>query len=214
MAATTEEMESSADDLEATTGASATPNEEEDATYEDAGFAADKTGWKMVTSRKTKKKERAETAVQPSQQENHPSGGQYEVSAYEAAPSDTCKGVVRHIDAADDHRTIDSDIVNNRNPTALAAKRIKNSGLVIVVFDGLRVPNFVRYGPTLHDDYERDWSNKIRHNRLKKTSNRRNEADLRQRRRRAATPAIDRGAAHQRGHRPLAGLAQGHGCVS
>ncbi|KAH7968034.1 hypothetical protein HPB52_005450 [Rhipicephalus sanguineus] len=186
MAATTEEMESSADDLEATTGAS-TPNEEEDATYEDAGFAADKTGWKMVTSRKTKKKERAETAVQPSQQENQAAGSkvlvtaanhrpdqttediicpnimqnimvastlfrenadkyadvgaiqiagkQYEVSAYEAAPSDTCKGVVRHIDAADDHRTIDSNIVNNRNPTALAAKRIKNSGLVIVVSD-------------------------------------------------------------------------------
>ncbi|KAH7950863.1 hypothetical protein HPB52_002431 [Rhipicephalus sanguineus] len=382
MAATTEEMESSAEDLEATPSTSATPNEQEDAAYEDAGFAADKTGWKVVTSRKTKKKERAETAVQPSQQENHPSGGQvsssrtppnimnrvirasrmpplpqdnikivfrpkgglnlqkvgpilvskalvtaanlrpdqttediicpnimqnimvastpfrenadkyadvgaiqiagkqYEVSAYEAAPSDTCKGVIRHIDAADDHRTIERNIVNDRNPTALAAKRIKNSGSVIVVFDGLRVPNFVRYGPTLvpcylyrrqvdicyvcgklghradvcpdpgytqcrgcgisnptsshvcnpqcklcgglhatadkceHDDYERDWSNKIRHSWPKKTSNRRNEADLRQRRRHAATPALDRGAAHQRGHRPLAGVAQGHGCVS
>ncbi|KAH7968182.1 hypothetical protein HPB52_006433 [Rhipicephalus sanguineus] len=251
MVATAEEMEISAEDLEATPGTSATPNEQEDAAYEDAGFATDKTGWEVVTSRKTKKKERAETAAQPSQQENHPSGGQvsssrtppnimnrvirasrmppppqdnikivfrpkgglnlqkvgpilvskalvtaanlrpdqttedticpnimqnimvastpfrenadkyadvgaiqiagkqYEVSAYEAAPSDTCKGVIRHIDSADDHRTIERNIVNDRNPTALAAKRIKNTGSVIVVFDGLRVPNFVRYGPTL-----------------------------------------------------------------
>ncbi|KAL1430783.1 hypothetical protein MTO96_014806 [Rhipicephalus appendiculatus] len=226
MASTTEGMDSSAEDLPTTPGTSATSNDQEDAAFEDAGFAAGEMGWKVVNSRKTKKKERAETTAQLSQQETHPSGGQvsftrtppnimnrvirasrmphlpednikivfrpkgglniqkvgpilvskalvtaanlrpdqttediicpnimqnimvastpfrenadkyadvrairiagkeYEVSPYEAAPSDTCKG-------------------------ALAAKRIKNSGSVIVVFDGLRVPNFVRYGPTL-----------------------------------------------------------------
>ncbi|KAH7933767.1 hypothetical protein HPB49_016968 [Dermacentor silvarum] len=76
-------------------------------------------------------------------------GKEYAVSAYETAPSDTCKGVIRYIDTADDHRTIERNIVNDRNPLALAAKRIKNSGSVIIVFDGLRVPNFVRNGPTL-----------------------------------------------------------------
>ncbi|KAH7960084.1 hypothetical protein HPB49_016831 [Dermacentor silvarum] len=76
-------------------------------------------------------------------------GNEYAVSAYETAPSDTCQGVIRYIDTADDHRTIERNIVNDRNPLELAAKRIKNSGSVIVVFDGLRVQNFVRYGPTL-----------------------------------------------------------------
>ncbi|KAH7948811.1 hypothetical protein HPB49_002646 [Dermacentor silvarum] len=76
-------------------------------------------------------------------------GKEYALSAYETAPSDTCKGEIRYIDTAEDHRTIERNIVNDRDPLALAAKRIKNSGLVIIVFDGLRVPNFVRYGPTL-----------------------------------------------------------------
>ncbi|KAH6940952.1 hypothetical protein HPB50_011058 [Hyalomma asiaticum] len=34
-------------------------------------------------------------------------------------------------------------------PPRFAAKRIKTSGSAFVLFDGLRVPNFVRYGPTL-----------------------------------------------------------------
>lgn len=238
MATSSEEMDSSAEELPATPTTSAIPNEQED-----------KTGWKVVISRKTKKKERAETTAP--QQAQHTSGGQvsssrtppnimnrvirasrmpplpqdnikivlrpkgglniqkigptsvskalmaavelnpeqttediicpnitqnimvastpfrenadkyadvrairiagkeYAVSAYETAPSDTCKGVIRYIDTADDHRTIERNIVNDRNPLALAAKRIKNSGSVIIVFDGLRVPNFVRYGPTL-----------------------------------------------------------------
>ncbi|KAH7954867.1 hypothetical protein HPB49_022376 [Dermacentor silvarum] len=238
MATSSEEMDSSAEELPATPTTSAIPNEQED-----------KTGWKVVISRKTKKKERAETTVP--QQAQHTSGGQvsssrtppnimnrvirasrmpplpqdnikivlrpkgglniqkvgptsvskalmaavelnpeqttedyicpnimqnimvaitpfrenadkyadvrairiagkeYAVSAYETAPSDTCKGVIRYIDTADDHKTIERNIVNDRNPLALAAKRIKNSGSVIIVFDGHRVPNFVGYGPTL-----------------------------------------------------------------
>ncbi|KAH7968428.1 hypothetical protein HPB52_008307 [Rhipicephalus sanguineus] len=41
------------------------------------------------------------------------------------------------------------ELVNERNPLALAAKRIGSTGTVIVAFDGHRVPIFVRYGPTL-----------------------------------------------------------------
>lgn len=73
----------------------------------------------------------------------------FEVSAYETAPHTTCKGVIRNVDITDGPATLERNIVNDRNPLAMAAKRIKNTRSVIVVFDGLRVPNFVRYGPTL-----------------------------------------------------------------
>lgn len=76
-------------------------------------------------------------------------GRTYEVSAYEAAPHSTCKGVIRGIPLVDGPNDIDNKIVNERNPLALAAKRIGSTGTVIVAFDGHRVPNFVRYGPTL-----------------------------------------------------------------
>lgn len=73
----------------------------------------------------------------------------FEVSAYETAPHTTCKGVIRNVDIMDGPAVLERSIVNDRNPLAMAVKRIKNTGSVIIVFDGLRVPNFVRYGPTL-----------------------------------------------------------------
>ncbi|KAL1468122.1 hypothetical protein MTO96_041678 [Rhipicephalus appendiculatus] len=76
-------------------------------------------------------------------------GCNYEINAYEAAPDNTCKGVIRNIDVADGPAELERNIVNPRNPLALAAKRIKNTGTVIIAFDGQRVPNFVRYGPIL-----------------------------------------------------------------
>ncbi|KAH7976893.1 hypothetical protein HPB52_021449 [Rhipicephalus sanguineus] len=75
-------------------------------------------------------------------------GKDLEVSAYETAPHSTCKGVIRNIDANDGPAVLESNIVNDRNPLALAVKTIKNAGTVIIAFDGLKVPNFVRYGPT------------------------------------------------------------------
>ncbi|KAL1444653.1 hypothetical protein MTO96_045469 [Rhipicephalus appendiculatus] len=76
-------------------------------------------------------------------------GCNYEINANEAAPDNTCKGVIRNIDVADEPGELERNIVNPRNPLALAAKRIKNTGTVIIAFDGHRVPNFVRYGPIL-----------------------------------------------------------------
>ncbi|KAH7956806.1 hypothetical protein HPB52_012800 [Rhipicephalus sanguineus] len=76
-------------------------------------------------------------------------GRTYEVSAYEAAPHSTCKGVIRGIPLVDGPDVKDNKLVNERNPLALAAKRIGSTGTVIVAFDGHSVPNFVRYGPTL-----------------------------------------------------------------
>ncbi|KAH7933110.1 hypothetical protein HPB49_008338 [Dermacentor silvarum] len=73
----------------------------------------------------------------------------FEVSAYETAPHTTCKGVIRIVDIMDGPAALERNIVNDRNPLAMAVKRIKSTGSVIIVFDGLRVPNFVRYRPTL-----------------------------------------------------------------
>lgn len=76
-------------------------------------------------------------------------GKPYEVSAYRTAPHDTVKGVIRGIliDASADE--LDRNIVNERNPLAVGAKRIGSTTTVIVAFQGPKVPNFVRYGVTL-----------------------------------------------------------------
>ncbi|XP_077564720.1 uncharacterized protein LOC144180214 [Haemaphysalis longicornis] len=85
-------------------------------------------------------------------------GKVFEVNAYDTAHSDTCKGIIKNVDIPDGPASLESspvsesckrNIFNDRNPLALGVKRIKNSGSVIIVFDGLRVPNFVRYGRTL-----------------------------------------------------------------
>ncbi|KAH8019068.1 hypothetical protein HPB51_016433 [Rhipicephalus microplus] len=71
-------------------------------------------------------------------------GWNYEINAYAAAPDDTCKGVIRNIDVADGPVELERNIVNPRNPLALSAKKIRNTGMVIIAFDGYKVPNFVR----------------------------------------------------------------------
>ncbi|KAL1428471.1 hypothetical protein MTO96_002846 [Rhipicephalus appendiculatus] len=74
---------------------------------------------------------------------------QHEVSTYEAAPHATCKGVIRNVDIGQSQADLDRNIINSRNPLALAVKRIKNTETVVIAFDGYKVPNFVRYGPSL-----------------------------------------------------------------
>ncbi|KAL1444882.1 hypothetical protein MTO96_045343 [Rhipicephalus appendiculatus] len=68
----------------------------------------------------------------------------YEVNAYETAPDNTAKGVIRGIPIEDRPQELDHKIVNSRNPTALAAKRIGTTTAVIVAFDGLNVSSLVR----------------------------------------------------------------------
>ncbi|KAH7966212.1 hypothetical protein HPB49_014498 [Dermacentor silvarum] len=66
-------------------------------------------------------------------------GQQQEVNAYVAAPHATCKGVIRRIAIEDGPEVIDRKIVNRRNPLALGAKRIKDTGTVVVLFEGYKV---------------------------------------------------------------------------
>ncbi|KAL1487144.1 hypothetical protein MTO96_046644 [Rhipicephalus appendiculatus] len=76
-------------------------------------------------------------------------GKPYEVSAYRTAPHDAVKGVIRGIPADANAEELDRNIVNERNPLAVGAKRIGSTTTAIVVFQGPKVPNFVRYGVTL-----------------------------------------------------------------
>ncbi|KAL1424068.1 hypothetical protein MTO96_003693 [Rhipicephalus appendiculatus] len=71
---------------------------------------------------------------------------QFEVRAYETAPDYTVKGVVRGIPLDEDAKAIHLNIVNKRNPTALAAKRLSSTTSVIIAFDDGRVPTWVYYG--------------------------------------------------------------------
>lgn len=76
-------------------------------------------------------------------------GQVYATSAYESAPDLTSKGVIRGIPLEDSPRDITAQVVTSKNPTAIAAKRLRNTTTVIVLFSGLKVPTFVRYGGAL-----------------------------------------------------------------
>lgn len=71
------------------------------------------------------------------------------MSAYIAAPDGTCKGVIRNIDPSLDDGAHKRMIVNPRNPKALEVRRIKNTHVVVILFDGMRVPNTVMCGGAL-----------------------------------------------------------------
>ncbi|KAH7938881.1 hypothetical protein HPB52_001821 [Rhipicephalus sanguineus] len=73
----------------------------------------------------------------------------FEVRAYETAPDYTVKGVVRGIPLEEDAIAIHLNIVNKRNPTALVAKRLSSTTLVIIAFDRGRVPTWVYYGDAM-----------------------------------------------------------------
>lgn len=69
------------------------------------------------------------------------------VCTYRAAPEETAKGVIRGVDITPTDEEINENVVNDLNPTALQAHRIGTTSAVIVLFDGTRVPNYVKYGP-------------------------------------------------------------------
>ncbi|KAL1471691.1 hypothetical protein MTO96_039780 [Rhipicephalus appendiculatus] len=68
----------------------------------------------------------------------------YEVSAYMAAPNNTSKGVIRGIDPELGLDQLRDLIIHSRNPSVLDVRRIKATSSVIVLFDGLKVPDYVK----------------------------------------------------------------------
>lgn len=74
---------------------------------------------------------------------------EYEVYAYRTAPEGTVKGVIRGIAIDETPEDINEAIVTKYNPLALEAHRIGNSTAVIVLFEGHRVPRYVKYRAAL-----------------------------------------------------------------
>ncbi|KAH7961779.1 hypothetical protein HPB52_012079 [Rhipicephalus sanguineus] len=72
-------------------------------------------------------------------------GKAHEVAAYETAPEDTSKGVIRGIPLDETPSNIISALVTARNPKVITAKRLGNTTTVIVLFSGNRVPTTVCY---------------------------------------------------------------------
>ncbi|KAH7951219.1 hypothetical protein HPB52_006847 [Rhipicephalus sanguineus] len=75
--------------------------------------------------------------------------GTFGVAAYLAPPENTCKGILRGVDVAVTEAQIRARIVNHRNPGALEARRIKNTTAVVVLFESMRVPNYVACGASI-----------------------------------------------------------------
>lgn len=76
-------------------------------------------------------------------------GKTHEVHAYRSAPDGHVKGVIRGIAVEDTPAQIRDNIVNKYNPLAVEAHRIANTTTVIVLFEGEKVPNYVKYGSIL-----------------------------------------------------------------
>ncbi|KAG0412165.1 hypothetical protein HPB47_010704 [Ixodes persulcatus] len=97
-------------------------------------------GWQSAfTKRKSSQKCLPTESEQPA---NMPSGSSNGGPALPPA----CKGIIRNIDLEFDHEQLKSLIVQPRNPKALEARRLKNSTTVVILFDGLKVSNYVMCG--------------------------------------------------------------------
>ncbi|KAH9369021.1 hypothetical protein HPB48_002633 [Haemaphysalis longicornis] len=71
------------------------------------------------------------------------SEGSYNLAAYISAPDNTCKAVIPGVDVDISDAQLQTMIVNQRNPKALEAKRIKKTTTVVVLFEGMKVLNYV-----------------------------------------------------------------------
>ncbi|KAH7935545.1 hypothetical protein HPB52_002314 [Rhipicephalus sanguineus] len=71
------------------------------------------------------------------------------VSAYVVASGTTSRGVVRGVDADLPDSELQRLFVSSHNPTLMGVRRIKDTTTIILLFDGLKVPNYVRCGMLL-----------------------------------------------------------------
>ncbi|KAG0444242.1 hypothetical protein HPB47_014014 [Ixodes persulcatus] len=90
----------------------------------------------ILAAAKIKSEESAADTICPNTQDN--------IMVVSTPNEETRRGIP--IDASADE--LDRNIVNERNPLAVGAKRIGSTTTVIVAFQGPKVPNFVRYGVT------------------------------------------------------------------
>ncbi|KAH7934523.1 hypothetical protein HPB51_029112 [Rhipicephalus microplus] len=74
---------------------------------------------------------------------------EHPVSAYIAPSGTTSRGVVRGVDADLPDSELQRLFVSSHNPTLMGVRRIKVTTTIILLFDGLKVPNYVRCGMLL-----------------------------------------------------------------
>lgn len=67
-------------------------------------------------------------------------GKNHDVSAYAAAPHNSCKGVIKNINSKYTQEDLEEAIIGLRNPMARGVKRIGNSRAVAILFEGDKVP--------------------------------------------------------------------------
>ncbi|KAH8031359.1 hypothetical protein HPB51_016417 [Rhipicephalus microplus] len=72
------------------------------------------------------------------------------VTAYLSPAGITSRGVIRGVDTDFDDAALNRTLVQPRNSSLLGARRIKNTETVILIFNGLKVPNYVYCGQVIY----------------------------------------------------------------
>ncbi|KAH7958339.1 hypothetical protein HPB49_000878 [Dermacentor silvarum] len=73
-------------------------------------------------------------------------GKEYEAGAYESASDVIAKGVIRGVLVEVSPRDITASIITPRNRTAIAAKPLRTTTTVIILYEGYKVPSYLNYG--------------------------------------------------------------------
>ncbi|KAL1474626.1 hypothetical protein MTO96_037839 [Rhipicephalus appendiculatus] len=76
-------------------------------------------------------------------------GKEHEVAVYAAAEGNYVKGVIRNAERDIDDAELSRLIVHQGNPSVRGVKRIKETGSVVVLFDGGDVPSYIRVGQAI-----------------------------------------------------------------
>ncbi|KAH8028968.1 hypothetical protein HPB51_021670 [Rhipicephalus microplus] len=72
------------------------------------------------------------------------------VTAYLSPDGITSPGVIRGVDTDFDDAALNHSLIQQRNSSLLGARRIKNTETVILIFNGLKVPNYVYCGQVIY----------------------------------------------------------------
>ncbi|KAH6924116.1 hypothetical protein HPB50_012234 [Hyalomma asiaticum] len=72
------------------------------------------------------------------------------VATYLTPPGHSCRGVIRCVDVDFTDADLQRMLRTPCNPTVLGARRIKNTTTVVILFNGLKVPNYVYCGPIMY----------------------------------------------------------------
>ncbi|KAH8029411.1 hypothetical protein HPB51_000215 [Rhipicephalus microplus] len=72
------------------------------------------------------------------------------VTAYLSPAGITSRGVIRGVDTDFDDAALNRMQIQPRNSSLLGARRIKNTETVVLIFNGLKVPNYVYCGQVIY----------------------------------------------------------------